>query len=368
MYNVKIAENETEAESAYELFYRSFGPTYYDCKEAFDSTRKYDPTLTNENIFIIKEKKSVIAAARTVTRCLKIFGEKFDIGGIATTAVHPDYRGKGLFDIVTHYVLNEMVNRGLSLCLVFARRAIDNIYVKHGFWGTPVERRFTVLDAPDVDESLSFKAIHVKDIQFLEKTYRQVYDSMPVFIDRPEPLWLAKLKNPKFYERFDGYICVQNNKKIGYVISEHEKSVIEVCSCDDAYKSILFSKNSPVREAALAGISLSTEHPAIKALRGHAYSIFTRHPHYGGNILKILNPYYRESKIMKLVESQLASRDVKIPDNLKDFKPQVVSRVITSALFGYEVPETRTVLRISEKSRWNILKPVDFIFSSLDDF
>lgn len=371
MHKVKIAETEAEAESAYELFYRSFGPTYYDSKEVFDLTRKYDPTLTNENLFIIKEKNSVIAAARTVTRGLKIFGEKFDIGGIATTVVHPEHRGKGLFDATTQFILNEMINRGLSLCLVFARRAVDNIYVKHGFWGTPVERRFTILDPPDLDLGLRFRPIQIQDIPFLEKTYRQVSESTPVFLDRSKPLWMNKMKSPPFYKRFDGYICIQKSEKIGYVIAEREKGIIDICSCDgnpDTYKSILFSKNSPVREAALRGIGLSTEHLAIKAFRGYAYSIFTRHPNHGGNVLKILDPYDSNSKIMKLVESQLANRDIKIPDDLSDFQPHIVSRVITAALFGYEIPETRAVLKISEQSRWNTLKPVDFIFSSLDDF
>ena len=369
MYKVKIAETESEEESAYELFYKSFGPTYYDAKEVFDLTRKYDPTLKNENLFIIKEKDSVIAAVRTVTRSLKLFDKRFDICGIATTVVHPEHRGKGLFNIITQSVLNEMVNRRLSLCLIFARRAIDNIYVNHGFWGTPVERRFTVLDAPELDVNLSFRRIQIEDISFMEKTYRQVYGSMSVFIDRPKPLWHAKMKNPNFHKQFDGYVCTQNETEIGYVISEHGKGIIEVCSCSDdqdTYKSIFFSRNSPVREAALSSISLSMEHPAMKAFRGHAYSIFTRHPHYGGNILKIFNPCDKKSKIMKLVESRLANRDIKIPDGLENFPPHVVSRVIISALFGYEVPETRNVLEIGEK--WNTLKPVDFLFSSLDDF
>ena len=115
MYEVKITDTEKEAESAYELFYKSFGPNYYESKATFDSTRRYDLTLNNNNLFIIKdEKNTVIATARTVNRSLKIFSEKFEIGGIATTAVHPDYRGKGLFNIITKFILNEMINRNLS--------------------------------------------------------------------------------------------------------------------------------------------------------------------------------------------------------------------------------------------------------------
>jgi len=372
MFKIKVAETESEADSAYELFYRNFGTTYYDSKKFFDSTRKYDPTMTNENLFIIKERKSVVVAARTVRRSIKIFDKTFDIGGIATTVVHPNYRGKGFFDIITQFVIDEMIKkRGLSFCMVFARRAIDNIYVKHGFWGTPVERRFIVLDPPNLDKKLSFRKMQIEDIPFLEKTYKQVYGKMPVFLDRPKALWANKLKNPSLNERLNGYIFTNNEKKIGYTITENGKGIIETCSHNenpDAYKFMLFSKNSPAREAALTGMALSTEHPAIKAFRGHAYSIFTRHPHYGGNILKILNPYNRESKIMKLVESKLAECDVKIPDDFRGIPSHIVSRVLTAALFGYEVPETREVLKISEDSKWNILKPIDFIFSTMDDF
>ena len=375
MYKVKIAGNEQDATAAYELFYRSFGPTYYDAKEAFDFTYKYDLTLTNDNLFIIKdEKESIIAATRTLTRNLKIFDEKFDMGGIATTVVHPKYRGKGLFDAITKFILNKMIERGLCLCFVFARRSIDHIYVKHGFWGTPVERKIKILNPPHQNKNiLNFRKIQVKDISFLEKTYQNVYENLPVYIDRSKQLWLTKIKHPSFNKRFHGYICTQKttDKPIGYAIAEHGKGIVDVCSSGESpeiYESILFSKNSPVREAASTNISLPTEHPAVKAFRGCSYSIYTRHPHYGGNVLKILDPYNRETKIMKLVDSKLAARDVKISKDFINLPPHIVSRVITAALFGYEIPETRTVLEISKESRWNTLKPVDFIFSSLDDF
>lgn len=116
MYQVKIAKTEPEVSAAYELFYRSFGPSYYEVKEVFDISREYDPTMKAENLFIAKDEgKSVVAALRTVVRELTVFGENFQIGGIATTAVHPEHRGKGLFDLLTRFALNEMIKRGLSL-------------------------------------------------------------------------------------------------------------------------------------------------------------------------------------------------------------------------------------------------------------
>lgn len=375
MYKAKIAETEAEVSAAYELFYRSFGPTYYESKQAFDITRENDPTMKKvENLFVVEDGgKSVVAALRTVVRDLVIFGEKFQMGGIPTTVVHPEHQDKGLFNLLTRFALNEMINRGLSLSMVFARRAIDYIYVPHGFWGTPVERRYTLLDPPELEtDSLNFRRMELDDSSFLEKAYRQVYQHLSVFLDRPEALWKVKMKLPSFSKQFDAYICTLKgaNEPIGYVVAQRDKGIIDICSCDEepeTYKSILFSKDSPVRDAALIGLNLSTEHPAIKAFRGHAYSIYTRHPHYGGNVLKILEPYNQESRIMQLVQSQLANRGAKI-SNMANLPPHIFSRVLTAALFGYEIPETRTVLEISEESQWNILKPVDFIFSPLDDF
>jgi len=375
MYKVKIAETEAEVSSAYELFYRSWGPTYYEAKEVFDITREYDPTLKVENLFIVEDEgKSVVAALRTVIRDLIIFGENFQIGGIATTVVHPEHQGKGLFDLLTRFTLGEMIKRGLSLCLVFARRAIDYIYVPHGFWGTPVERRYTLLDPLTLEaSSLSFRKMGMEDTPFLERAYRQVYGRLSVFLDRPEFIWKTKMKLPFFNKQYDAFICTRKgtNEPIGYVIGQSDKGIVDICCCDDdpeTYQAMLFSKDSLVRDTAHVGLNLSTEHPAIQAFRGYAYSIFTRHPHYGGNVLKILDPYNQESKMMQLVQSQLANRGVKILNNIANFPPYIVSRVITAGLFGYEIPETRTVLEISEESRWSILKPVDFIFSPLDDF
>lgn len=375
MYKVKIAETEAEVSSAYELFYRSFGPTYYESKEIFDITRECAPTLKVENLFVVEDEgKLVVAALRTVIRDLIIFGEKFEIGGIATTVVHPEHQGKGLFNLLTRFALNEMINWGLSLCLVFARRAIDYIYVPHGFWGTPVERRYMLLDVPTSEAgSLNFRKMGIEDIPFLEKAYRQVYQHLSVFLDRPQSLWKMKMKLPFFHRQYDAYVCTRERADgpIGYVIGQREKGIIDICCCDEdpeTYKSVLFSKGSPVRDTALVGMNLSTEHPAIKAFRGYAYSIFTRHPHYGGNILQILDPYHQESKIMQLAKSQVARRGVKMPDNMSNYPRDLLARVITAGLFGYEIPETRTVLEIPAGSPWDSLKPIDFIFSPLDDF
>ena len=139
-----LAETPEDERMAYELFYRCFGPSYFEAKQTFDITREFDTTMIRQNLFIMKnEKDEVIATARTSEETLSIHQKQFSIGGIATTAVHPKYRGKGLFTRLTDSVLEKMNHVRLDLALVFARRAIDNIYTKHGFWGTPVERRFT---------------------------------------------------------------------------------------------------------------------------------------------------------------------------------------------------------------------------------
>lgn len=372
MEEVKIAEEEKDAAAAYGLFYKCFESS--DARAMFDVTRKYDPTLTNENLFIIKDKGDVIAAARTVVRTLRIFNEGFDIGGIATTAVHPAYRGKGLFNVLTKFVLNKMIERDLGLCLVFARRAIDNIYVKHGFWGAPVERRFSLPDPPIFGKSgLSFREAQYRDIPFLEMAYRKVYGGLPVFLDRPGQLWQIKFNTPSFMQKHKCYICTQGKggEPVGYAVVEDGKGVVEACATtgdDSIYPRMLFSKDSTLMKGAVQNLSLPLGHPAIKSLEGHPSSVFTRHPDFGGHVLKILDPYNFDSRIMRLLEVQLSKKGAAISADYGKAQQYQFSRVVTAALFGYEIPETKSVLEIRDAARWGRSKPVDFIFSSLDEF
>lgn len=371
MVNVEIANNEADAQFAYKLFYRCFDSP--NAKISFDLTRQYDPTLKNENLFIIKdERQNVIAALRTVVRTMRILGEEFKVGGIATTAVHPDYRKRGFFDVLTKYALEKMKERNLDLCLVFARRAIDNIYIKYGFWGLPVERRITLLNPPIINESkMEFRNVQATDIGFLEKIYNKSYGILPVSLNRPGQLWLAKIKNPDFEKNYKCVIFTKKNEPVGYVVAENEKGIIEVGSMEekqDIYREMLFSKVSPVKEYAVKCLALPFEHPAIKSVSGYGYSIFTRHPDFGGHVIRILNPYNTNSKIMKLVNRELIKRGAALPDEPNGYASYIYSRVLISALLGYEIVETRTVLKIIDKDRWNSLKPIDVILSSLDAF
>ena len=56
MYKAKVAETEAEVNSAYELFYRSFGPYNYEAKDIFDISRENDPTMKPENLFIMEDE------------------------------------------------------------------------------------------------------------------------------------------------------------------------------------------------------------------------------------------------------------------------------------------------------------------------
>jgi len=371
MYDVSIAKEEKEVHEAYELFYRSFGKTYYDAKDAFDLSKSIDPTLKTKNVFVMKnEYGTVIGAARTVERDINISGESFHIGGIATTALHPKYRGEGLFTKLTDFVLDNMAKRKLSLCLVFARRNIDNIYVKHGFWGTPVERNYVLLNPPEIiTKNYWFRRATESDIPLLEKMYRKVYGNLPVYLERPEYLWRIKLQEGKG-TRFYGYVLFDLNSSsespIGYLFTEHNK-IIELAadSTDPSiYKTMLFSNISPVSEFAKQGFSVPLTHPAITEMQGEPYSIYTRHPTNGGNILRILD---KDPKIKSMLRKSLQKWGFSEGEIRSVIGEPDHVQMKTAALFGYETKDTKKVFGIPEESRLN-KKPMDFILSGLDDF
>ncbi|MBI5134697.1 GNAT family N-acetyltransferase [Candidatus Uhrbacteria bacterium] len=373
---VRVVRSKKDEQEAYELLYKAYGPSYFHAKEVFDVTRIYDSTLNKKNLFILKEGDSLVGAVRTVTRRLMVFGQEFSVGGIAAIVVEPRYRrGGAVFHSMTQSVLSEMSNRGLDFCLIFARRAVDHFFVRHGFWGTPVEKNIRLLNPPHPQAtSIQFRCIKDSDVPFLERMHRSINQYFSVFLERPKELWMSKIKNSSFTARFDAYLCIDTftSLPVGYVVAEPAGTIIEAALLPDYklwYPSVFFSQSSPVFEAALRGLSLPQEHPALRMLRGHAYSSFTRHPHYGGNLLKILNPTDHDSPLMECVRRQLAQRGVIINERLlRGVTPQSVSRVLTAALFGYEVQETRMVLEIPEDSPWERMIPVDVLFSALDDF
>lgn len=374
-YNISVAETEDDESGAYELFYRSFGPTYYESREKFDISRRYDRTLKPQNLYIARNADNkVIAALRSVERELNIFNRKFTIGGIATTAVHPDYRGLGLFDDLTTFALNDMMGKRLAMCLVFARRAIDNIYIKHGFWGTPVEKKFTLISPPWLkNEKYDYIPIDEENMGIPAKLYREVYSDVPVFLSRSDDLWLSKVFNPSFGQNIRGYLCYDRAEGDygGYVIAESGTGIIEVCASKESegiYNELLFSGNSPFYNEVARGLCLPDNHPAMIEFAGEAHSVYRRHPHNGGNVMRILNHSEEDSEIMSLLAGELSRRGVEMPELTDKCPDNIYLRIITAALFGYEVPETRDVLNIEKQSEWNLVKPLDFIFTPMDDF
>lgn len=99
----------------------------------------FDPTWSNENIFVAVERDRILSAVSILPRHLKILGHNIPSGGLSNLYTDPESRGRGVATELLERVCDEMRSRGLELAVIFpgAPPATSDFFEKRGWhsWG-----------------------------------------------------------------------------------------------------------------------------------------------------------------------------------------------------------------------------------------
>ena len=107
--------------------------------DRFRKQAEFDPSWSDENVYVAVESDRMIAAVSILPRHLKILGHNIPTGGLSNLFTDPESRSRGVATELLERVCDSMRSRGLELAVTFPGAAPSNqgFFNKRGWhsWG-----------------------------------------------------------------------------------------------------------------------------------------------------------------------------------------------------------------------------------------
>ncbi len=216
----------------YTMLWRSY-PEHYKNKpdDFFKPYIELDPYHDNESFRIILDNNIIAGTTKIFHRETYINGEKMKLGGIGLVAVNPDYRGKGLANIIMEDCVNFMKDNNFDISLLFAGPI--PLYKKHG-WISMQTKSYFFTDFKFSEMKPVSKSRFLRPICFNED-YSEIYY---IHSETIKKINMGIIRNPNYWNnyvwRFTAkkahiYGIEESGILLGYIIIDYnlkEKNIV----------------------------------------------------------------------------------------------------------------------------------------------
>jgi predicted N-acetyltransferase YhbS len=289
---IRGARAECDVDAAYDLAARTFGPNYFEAKDAKVRVRALEPLSNPADAVIAVHDGDVIGFVRIVDRSVWLGGQELPVGGITSVAVRPDFRGQGLGRRIMEFALERSRERGDILSIAFARRAVDGFYWRIGYVGLGCHPDVTVqAGLVKRDKEIETRAGFDKTLGSLYRSaYADSYAALPMSFSRSDQWW----------SRFPDRLAVLNSgegqglhtvfaadQPVGYFVA-HSGRIIEIAASAAATVPVM---NAVVSHGGAKDVSLAVPlgHWSIAACRPRNHTLRVRHAWDGGHVVRVLD-------------------------------------------------------------------------------
>ena len=173
--------------------------------DRFRKQAEFDPTWSDENVFVATEKDRILGVVSILPRHLKILGHNIPTGGLGNLYTDPEMQSRGIATELIECACQAMRSRGFELAVLFpgASPMATGFFDKRGWhsWGgqRTILRRGS--EAPprgdaDTPEKFELQVIHSDDERALQsvKSIHAAYGaSRSGTVVRDDALWRACL-------------------------------------------------------------------------------------------------------------------------------------------------------------------------------
>jgi ribosomal protein S18 acetylase RimI-like enzyme len=341
---IRGARDDHEIDLAYDLAARTFGPSYFETKDAKVRLRALEPIANPSDAVIALHAGEVIGFVRIVDRLARLGDRALPVGGITSVSVHPDYRGHGLGRDVMEAAVGRSRERGDALSIAYARRAVDGFYWRLGYLGIGCHPDLSVQTrSVERDAAVSARAGH--DGRFADlyrRAYADSYGDLPMSFERGDTWWrtlperLAHLGSAAGHGLFTVF---SSEAAVGYFVA-HNGRIIEAASAPGARASVMramltHGAGSDVR------IGVPAAHWAIAMARPLNHTLSVRHAWDGGHVVRVVdNGAFCDALVS-------AGADDRSVDDLRgvDVSDHTAARGVLERVAGIDLPGSTPLLR-----------------------
>lgn len=118
--------------------------------EEFSRTRAFEGNVPLFSVYI-EDSDKVLAHLAIMDRTVIVGGESVRVAGVANVCVLPEYRKKGLSDMILKAAMEEAMRRHFDFGLVFTGGRIKKVYARNGWIDIPGREFITTRDGKQIE-------------------------------------------------------------------------------------------------------------------------------------------------------------------------------------------------------------------------
>ncbi len=177
-----------------------------------------NPRYSYKDIIVVEDDTEIIACTKIIPLKVSFKGKIVDAGGISGVAVLPEYRKRGIADMMLRYALKRMLEAKYPFSLLYPFQ--HRFYRKYGweYVGSVVFYEIEPSNIPLFDERLNVRKMKNSEREKIKKIYAEKIKTVNFAIWRNDAFWtrviFPNFPNPYVYDdgEIKGYISFEMKK------------------------------------------------------------------------------------------------------------------------------------------------------------
>jgi predicted acetyltransferase len=177
-----------------------------------------NPRYSYKDIIVVEDSEEIVACVKIMPLKISFKGKIVDVGGISAVAVLPEYRRRGIADMMLKDALRRMFNAKYPFSLLYPFQ--HRFYRKYGweFIGQIVFYELEPSNIPMFEERFNVRKMKISDREGIKKVYSEKIKTVNFALLRNDAFWTRAIfpnfQNAYVYDdgEIHGYIALEMKK------------------------------------------------------------------------------------------------------------------------------------------------------------
>ena len=266
---------------------------------------RYMTLVQEKSLWSVKlvQEQDVIGSGVICSRHMYWSNSQLKVNFYSQIYIEPRYRGQGYFKHLMEELDACDRNLNSNATIVIARRAVGDLYWKHGFKGFS---KFPIISLPRNKKAETHSLNCLIDFDRFREAYTSTYHGIKGYFARNLAFWEATISNLPT-NRFD-LRHFDTNDHFFYVISDHSRVIEIATNNQNAWPGILdFLSAIGVSEYAI-----SVNHPASSFLLFMGGELTVRPEPKEGHMMRLNYSDHLSSKRLD-IENAITNMNIEVP-------------------------------------------------------
>jgi len=344
-------------------------PDYHGLRENLIDNPRY----SFRDIIVVEDGVDIVACVKIIPLKVSFKNKIVDAGGISAVAVLPEYRRRGIADMMLKDALKRMFNAKYPFSLLYPFQ--HRFYRKYGweFIGSVMLYEIEPSNIPMFEERFNVRKMKISDREKIKKVYAEKILNVNFALYRNDAFWtrvvFQNFPNPYVYEDGDllGYVSFEMKKNGRGLVEIEIKELVALTP--EAYRGLWGFLASLTEQVVKIKYLAPPDEPLFDVLIEPREREFKR-PFFeyksfasicSGFMMRIIN-LEEALKLLKIAnapnfETSISIKDDLIPENNFTFKIIVEDRNINIKKIDSKIPDIETDIATFSQIFSGFVKP-----------